>query len=119
MRAIRGNEISMIFQEPMTSLNPVHTVGDQIMEAVLLHRGGTRATARRHAIDMLDRVGIPEPARRAGAYPHQMSGGMRQRVMIAIALCCRPKLFIANEPTTALAVTIQEHILGMILDTSH
>jgi oligopeptide/dipeptide ABC transporter ATP-binding protein len=114
MRMIRGNEISMIFQEPMTSLNPVHTVGEQIMEAVLLHRGGTRTAARRYAIEMLDRVGIPEPVRRAGAYPHQMSGGMRQRVMIAMALCCRPKLLIADEPTTALDVTIQAQILELM-----
>ncbi|MDZ7707572.1 MAG: ABC transporter ATP-binding protein [Trueperaceae bacterium] len=114
MRKIRGNEISMIFQEPMTSLNPVYTVGDQIAEAIVLHQGKTRKQAMKLATEMLDLVGIPEPAKRVRNYPHQMSGGMRQRVMIAMALSCGPKLLIADEPTTALDVTIQAQILDLM-----
>src|ERR1700726_4431955 len=114
MRDIRGNHISMVFQEPMTSLNPVLTVGRQIGETLRLHqRLGRRAIAER-AVDMLNLVGIAEPGRRAGEYPHQLSGGMRQRVMIAIALACNPKLLIADEPTTALDVTIQAQILDLL-----
>ncbi len=116
MRHIRGNEISMIFQEPMTSLNPVLTVGRQIAETLELHQGLAAAAAYARAIEMLDLVRIPDPARRAGEYPHQLSGGMRQRVMIAMALACNPKLLIADEPTTALDVTIQAQILELMLD---
>jgi len=114
MRDIRGNEISMIFQEPMTSLNPVRTIGHQIAEAVMLHQRASRAAAWKVVIETLDLVGIPDPARRADSYPHQLSGGMRQRAMIAMALCCRPKLLIADEPTTALDVTIQAQILDLM-----
>ena len=113
-RKLRGNEISMIFQEPMTSLNPVLTVGEQIMEVIIRHQELGRKAAGKQAIDMLDRVGIPEPHQRFREYPHQLSGGMKQRVMIAIALACRPGLLIADEPTTALDVTIQEQILALI-----
>ncbi|MFM8559324.1 MAG: ABC transporter ATP-binding protein [bacterium] len=114
MRAVRGKEISMIFQEPMTSLNPVHTCGDQIAEVVRLHEGLDRAAARERAIEMLRLVGIPAPEVRVDEFPHQMSGGMLQRVMIALALACRPALLIADEPTTALDVTIQAQILELL-----
>ncbi|HPT84153.1 MAG TPA: ABC transporter ATP-binding protein [Limnochordia bacterium] len=114
MRHIRGNEISMIFQEPMTSLNPVFTVGNQIMEAIMLHQNASKTEAREKAIEMLRLVGIPSPEKRIDDYPHQMSGGMRQRVMIAMALSCNPKLLIADEPTTALDVTIQAQILDLM-----
>jgi peptide/nickel transport system ATP-binding protein len=116
MRAIRGNEISMIFQEPMTSLNPVLTVGKQIGETLRLHQGMSASQAEARAIEMLELVGIPEAKRRVREYPHQLSGGMRQRVMIAIALACNPKLLIADEPTTALDVTIQAQILDLMRD---
>lgn len=114
MRKIRGNEISMIFQEPMTSLNPVFTIGNQIIEAIVLHQNLDKAAAREKAIEMLRLVGIPSPERRVDEYPHQLSGGMRQRVMIAMALSCNPKLLIADEPTTALDVTIQAQILDLM-----
>ncbi|MDI9441200.1 MAG: ABC transporter ATP-binding protein [Firmicutes bacterium] len=114
MRHIRGNDISMIFQEPMTSLNPVFTVGNQICEAIMLHQGLDKNAAREKAIEMLRLVGIPSPEKRIDDYPHQMSGGMRQRVMIAMALSCNPKLLIADEPTTALDVTIQAQILDLM-----
>ena len=114
MRKIRGNDVSMIFQEPMTSLNPVYTVGDQISEAIVLHQGKTKRQGMKMAAEMLDLVGIPEPGKRVKNYPHQMSGGMRQRVMIAMALSCGPQLLIADEPTTALDVTIQAQILDLM-----
>jgi peptide/nickel transport system ATP-binding protein len=114
IRHIRGKDIAMIFQEPMTSLSPVHTVGDQIMEAVLLHTDMNRTEAQAHTIRMLERVGIPDAGRRIKQYSHEMSGGMRQRVMIAMALSCRPTLLIADEPTTALDVTIQAQILALM-----
>lgn len=114
MRKIRGNDIAMIFQEPMTSLNPVYTVGDQISEAIVLHQGKSKKEALEQAAEMLDLVGIPEPKKRLANYPHQMSGGMRQRVMIAMALSCNPSLLIADEPTTALDVTIQAQILELM-----
>src|SRR3954465_15024693 len=119
MRDIRGNAISMIFQEPMTSLNPVLTVGKQIGETVQLHQGMNTRDAEAKAVEMLTLVGIPEPARRVREYPHQLSGGMRPRVMIAIALACNPKLLIADEPTTALDVTIQAQILELMRDLKH
>lgn len=114
MRDIRGNDIAMIFQEPMVALNPVYTIGDQIMEAIILHQKVSKDEARKIAIDMLRKVGIPEPEKRVDEYPHELSGGMRQRAMIAMALSCHPKLLIADEPTTALDVTIQAQILELM-----
>ncbi len=114
MRKIRGNEIAMVFQEPMSSLNPAYTVGDQIAESVILHRRTSNREALDIAAEMLDLVGIPAASTRLRDYPHQLSGGMRQRVMIAIALCCRPSLLIADEPTTALDVTVQAQILDLL-----
>lgn len=114
LRALRGAEIAMIFQEPMTSLNPVFTVGDQIAEAIMLHQSTSADQARRDAVALLDRVGIPSAAARARDYPHQLSGGMRQRVMIAMAVSCRPKVLIADEPTTALDVTVQAQIFDLL-----
>jgi len=115
-RSIRGAEISMVFQEPMTSLSPVHTIGNQIMEAILLHQDVSQETAREQAIDVLDKVNMPQPNRTIDRYPHQLSGGMRQRAMIAMALSCRPTLLIADEPTTALDVTTQAQILTLMRD---
>ncbi len=114
MRGIRGNDISMIFQEPMTSLNPVYTVGSQIVEAIRLHQRVSRRAAKARAIELLDLVGIPAPSERIDSYPHTLSGGMRQRAMIAMALACEPRLLIADEPTTALDVTIQAQILDLL-----
>jgi peptide/nickel transport system ATP-binding protein len=116
MRDIRGNRIAMIFQEPMTSLNPAFTIGDQIVEGILRHRGISREAAKRQAIEMLEHVRMPLPAKRFDDHPHRLSGGMRQRAMIAMALACRPKLLIADEPTTALDVTIQAQILDLLQD---
>jgi len=115
MRRIRGNKISMIFQEPMTSLNPVYTIGNQISEALRLHQGLSKKDAHERSIDMLQLVGIPLPERRVNEHPHQLSGGMRQRAMIAMALSCNPSLLIADEPTTALDVTIQAQILDLMV----
>lgn len=114
MRSIRGNDIAMIFQEPMTSLNPVYTIGNQISEAVILHQRVSKKEARSRSIEMLERVGIPAPHKRVDDYPHQFSGGMRQRAMIAMALSCNPSLLIADEPTTALDVTIQAQVLDLM-----
>jgi oligopeptide/dipeptide ABC transporter ATP-binding protein len=119
MRRVRGNDISMIFQEPMTSLNPVFTIGNQIAEAVRLHQGLSKREAMDKAIEMLTLVGIPVPERRVHEYPHQLSGGMRQRAMIAMALSCNPKVLIADEPTTALDVTIQAQILDLMRNLQH
>jgi oligopeptide/dipeptide ABC transporter ATP-binding protein len=119
LRAVRGNQIAMIFQEPMTSLNPVFTVGDQIAEAAIIHQHLSRGAARARAIAMLRLVGIPDPDERVDHYPHQLSGGMRQRVMIAMALVCHPKVLIADEPTTALDVTIQAQILELLDRLQH
>jgi len=116
MRSIRGNEIAMIFQEPMTSLNPVYTIGNQIMEAIILHQKLDKKEAKKKAIEMLRAVGIPLPEQRVDEYPHQLSGGMRQRAMIAMALSCNPSLLIADEPTTALDVTIQAQVLELMND---
>jgi oligopeptide/dipeptide ABC transporter ATP-binding protein len=116
MRRLRGRDIAMIFQDPMSSLNPVLTISDQICEPLCLHQGLTRTAARRRAIELVDLVRIPDAARRIDEYPHRLSGGMRQRVMIAIAIACRPRLLIADEPTTALDVTIQAQILELLRD---
>ena len=116
MRKVRGDEVAMIFQEPMTSLNPVHRIGAQIAEAIRAHDGAKPGPARARAVELLGRVGIPDPGQRADAYPHQLSGGMRQRVMIAMALANEPSLLIADEPTTALDVTIQAQILELLLE---
>jgi len=115
-RRIRGRDIAMVFQEPMTALDPVFTVGEQIAETLRTHRRLSRRVARAQAVEMLDKVGIPAPMQRFSAYPHELSGGMRQRALIAIALCCAPRLLIADEPTTALDVTVQAQILDLLFD---
>ena len=114
MQAVRGNDISMIFQEPMTSLNPIFTVGDQVAEAIILHQGKSREEARELTLQALRTVAMPSPEERIDQYPHELSGGMKQRVMIAMAIACRPKLLIADEPTTALDVTVQGQILDLL-----
>jgi peptide/nickel transport system ATP-binding protein len=116
MRALRGDRIAMIFQEPMTALNPLHSIGRQIAEPLILHRGLSKSAAHAEAVRLLGRVGLPDPERRARAYPHELSGGQRQRAMIAMALSCEPRLIIADEPTTALDVTVQAQILDLIAD---
>src|SRR5205085_9610931 len=116
VRRLRGKKMAMIFQDPLSSMHPYYTVGNQIVEAYRIHNDVSKAQAREHAIEMLDRVGIPEPQKRVDAYPHQYSGGMRQRAMIAMALSCDPDLLIADEPTTALDVTVQAQILDLIRD---
>ncbi|MBX6767384.1 MAG: ABC transporter ATP-binding protein, partial [Actinomadura rubrobrunea] len=116
VRKLRGREMAMIFQDPLSAMHPFYTVGQQIMEAYRIHNDVSKQAARKHAIDMLGRVGIPRPERRVDDYPHQFSGGMRQRAMIAMALCCNPNLLIADEPTTALDVTVQAQILDLIRD---
>ncbi|RMD61998.1 MAG: ABC transporter ATP-binding protein, partial [Alphaproteobacteria bacterium] len=118
-RRLIGKDMAMIFQEPMTSLNPCFTVGFQIIEALATHLDGTRTEHRRRAIELLDQVGIPDPESRLRAFPHQLSGGMCQRVMIAMAIACKPRLLIADEPTTALDVTIQAQILDLLLSLQH
>ena len=114
MRAVRGKDAAMIFQEPMTALNPLFTIGNQIAEVLMLHEGLSAKAAAQRTVQLLEKTGIPEPARRALAYPHQLSGGQRQRAMIAMALACKPKLLIADEPTTALDVTVQVQILALL-----
>jgi peptide/nickel transport system ATP-binding protein len=116
MQDLRGDRVAMIFQEPMTALNPLHSIGRQIAEPLILHRGLSKVAARREAVKLLQRVGLPDPERRARAYPHELSGGQRQRAMIAMALSCEPRLIIADEPTTALDVTVQAQILDLIAD---
>ena len=116
MRSIRGNDIAMVFQEPMTSLNPLYRIGNQLEEPLRMHRKLQKGPARKRAIELLDHVGLPDPDKRIDDYPHQLSGGMKQRVMIAMALACEPKLLIADEPTTALDVTIQAQVLRLMAD---
>jgi oligopeptide/dipeptide ABC transporter ATP-binding protein len=116
MRHLRGNQVAIVFQEPVTSLNPIYAVGTQLIEPLVLHLGLSRRAARARAIELLERVGVPFPAQRIDAYPHELSGGLRQRVMIAMALACSPKILIADEPTTALDVTIQEQILDLLAE---